>query len=293
MLVHSLWDQEDIYGNIAVWKALKARRHTDDSLESVSGASGPGTTIRSGSTAARSAPSNSAAIPQSISVCTCAAPVPRSFPEGRSAAARHSPRSMRFETGTNEWQSLPELAARLRIGLHHRHHKLYTCQGNARQVWRLPAHRSPCPASRPTCRTRRSPFPTFRAPFTSAATDGASELADLAHQRPACMSPARTDVLSFSTTDVLDPPDADLSGEPIANLMASDDRHGWRLRRQAYRRLSGPEIGRDPGDGRLPADGSQQTFLEAVTARISFSKPTGDPFADQKQTYQVSPCPTT
>ena len=28
MLVHSLWDQEDIYGNIAVWNALKPRTRT-------------------------------------------------------------------------------------------------------------------------------------------------------------------------------------------------------------------------------------------------------------------------
>jgi len=32
MLVHSLWDQEDIYGNIALYKALKAQQPENPNL---------------------------------------------------------------------------------------------------------------------------------------------------------------------------------------------------------------------------------------------------------------------
>src|SRR5260370_26127232 len=37
MLVHSLWDQEDIYGNIALYKALKARQPANPDLYLVIG----------------------------------------------------------------------------------------------------------------------------------------------------------------------------------------------------------------------------------------------------------------
>ena len=70
MLVHSLWDQEDIYGNIAVYKALKAQASRDHSnVFLVAGAlvSSSG----SGSMAAASAPFSSAATPRSTFGCIC------------------------------------------------------------------------------------------------------------------------------------------------------------------------------------------------------------------------------
>ena len=89
MLVHSLWDQEDIYGNVAVYKALQASRTTGGSTTVAAGAgpsaarltttgrrrciscSARGTTTRSGWTAAASAPSSSAATRRSISGGSC------------------------------------------------------------------------------------------------------------------------------------------------------------------------------------------------------------------------------
>jgi predicted acyl esterase len=64
MLVHSLWDQEDIYGNIAVYKALWTHPTCFSSSD-------PGFTIRNGSMPARSGPSGSAATPPSIFACNC------------------------------------------------------------------------------------------------------------------------------------------------------------------------------------------------------------------------------
>jgi predicted acyl esterase len=53
MLVHSLWDQEDIYGAIAVYKAIKPKDTSNDKVFLVMG---PGITARRSTTAARSAP---------------------------------------------------------------------------------------------------------------------------------------------------------------------------------------------------------------------------------------------
>ena len=69
MLVHSLWDQEDIYGNIALYKALEAQ-HGDHS-QSVSGAGALVPSSGSASMAAVSAPSSSAATPRNIFACIC------------------------------------------------------------------------------------------------------------------------------------------------------------------------------------------------------------------------------
>ncbi len=69
MLVHSLWDQEDIYGNIALYKPCK--RNTRSILLSFSSCWGLGSTISSAWTAAASVRSNSAAIRRRIFACTC------------------------------------------------------------------------------------------------------------------------------------------------------------------------------------------------------------------------------
>ena len=69
MLVHSLWDQEDIYGNIALYKALKARQADNPRIFIWS--SDPGFIISSGSTAVPSDRFDSAATRRDISACIC------------------------------------------------------------------------------------------------------------------------------------------------------------------------------------------------------------------------------
>ena len=54
MVVHSLWDQEDIYGAIAVYQALEAKDTGNDKVFLVHRAHG--ITARRSTTAARSAP---------------------------------------------------------------------------------------------------------------------------------------------------------------------------------------------------------------------------------------------
>jgi uncharacterized protein len=51
MLVHSLWDQEEIYGAIAVYKAIQPKDTINDKV-----VLGLGITARRSATAARSAP---------------------------------------------------------------------------------------------------------------------------------------------------------------------------------------------------------------------------------------------
>ncbi len=72
MLVDSLWDQEDIYGAMAVYNALEAQGQgaTTSSFSS----SAPGTTGRRSKTPAPSAPSGSAAIPASTSASRSSLP---------------------------------------------------------------------------------------------------------------------------------------------------------------------------------------------------------------------------
>ena len=62
MLVHSLWDQEDIYGAIAVYKAIEPKDTANDKVFLVMGPWHHGQEI---GTAARSARSSSAATPRS------------------------------------------------------------------------------------------------------------------------------------------------------------------------------------------------------------------------------------
>ena len=80
MLVHSLWDQEDIYGNIALYKALKAQQA--DNLESLSGhrtlVPSPGTARRQRDRADSLWQRHGA-----NTFAACAAAVPRSLSEGR------------------------------------------------------------------------------------------------------------------------------------------------------------------------------------------------------------------
>jgi hypothetical protein len=67
MLVHSLWDQEDIYGALAVYKAIEPKDTGNDKVFLVLG---PGTTARRSARAARSARSGSTATRRSPSAAT-------------------------------------------------------------------------------------------------------------------------------------------------------------------------------------------------------------------------------
>ena len=114
LLVHSLWDQEDIYGAIAVYRALAPQdteqRHAasgDRPLVSRPGSIGDGSAlgaIRFGSDTALDFPA------------AHARPFLDHYLKDGAPAAEIAPVTA-FETGTNAWAQLRCLAARLRGGL--------------------------------------------------------------------------------------------------------------------------------------------------------------------------------
>ena len=103
MLVHSLWDQEDIYGAIAVYKAIKPKDTANDKVFLVMGPWHHGQEIW---TAARWAPSNSAATPRSISARKILRPFLDQYLKDDAPKADIAPVTA-FETGTNTWRRLP------------------------------------------------------------------------------------------------------------------------------------------------------------------------------------------
>ena len=115
MLVHSLWDQEDIYGAIAVYKAIKPKDTNNDKVFLVMGPWHHGQEIDDGSTlGAMKFGSDTGAVfsPED------AAAVSGSVSEGRRARRRMSPPVTAFETGTNTWRRLSGVAGRMRQRLH-------------------------------------------------------------------------------------------------------------------------------------------------------------------------------
>ena len=104
MLVHSLWDQEDIYGAIAVYKAIEPKDTGNDKVFLVMGPWHHGQMIGDGSSlgALKFGSDTGALLPPGDP-----APVPRPVPEGRRARRPTSPPVTAFETGTNAWRRLP------------------------------------------------------------------------------------------------------------------------------------------------------------------------------------------
>ena len=111
MLVHSLWDQEDIYGALAVYRALEPKDTGNDKVFLVIGPWHHGQEIHDGG----------ALGPLRFGSDTALyfrqrdpAAVPRPLPEGRRAGRRTSRRSTAFETGTQRLAAAAGVAGRLR-----------------------------------------------------------------------------------------------------------------------------------------------------------------------------------
>ena len=107
MLVHSLWDQEDIYGAIAVWKALKPKDTTGDRLFLVLGPWHHGQAILDGSSlgAIRFGSDTALHFRQEI----LRPFLDQYLKDG--APKADVPAVSAFETGTNAWRRLPDWPA--------------------------------------------------------------------------------------------------------------------------------------------------------------------------------------
>jgi putative CocE/NonD family hydrolase len=274
MLVHSLWDQEDIYGNIALYKALKARQAENPNLYLVIGpwfhhqqrldGSAIGS-IRFGTDTARYFRLH----------------ILRPFldhylkddpaPLGLTAVTA-------FETGTNRWLALPAWPSGCAAGCGIEHQHLYLQAGGS---MRLGSSNGAAGDFEAYVSDPAKPVPYVPRPIHVGGDEGETVWQTwlVADQRDAA---SRPDVLSFSTP-VLQMP-LKISGEAIANLIASTTGTDGDFVVKLID-VYPDEVGRDPKMG-----GYQLMVAADILRgryRESFSNPKAIP-ADQKQVYRFA-----
>jgi putative CocE/NonD family hydrolase len=205
MLVHSLWDQEDIYGDIAVYKAIKPKDTGNDKVFLVMGPWHHGQEIRDGS-------SLGAVKFDSDTALYFRREILRPFLDQYlkdGAPKADMPPVVAFETGTNAWLRLPSWPAGCASGCAVRATPLYFNAG-----LKLSFN---APASGDAAYEEYVSDPAKPVPYRARPIDGTSWSRWLVDdQREAS---GRTDVVAF-VSDVLTAP-VKISGQPIVNLLAS------------------------------------------------------------------------
>ena len=211
MLVHSLWDQEDIYGDIAVYKAIKPKDANNDKVFLVMGPWHHGQEIQEASTLGALKFGSDTAL-------TFRQEILRPFLDHflKDDAPKMDVASVTaFETGTNKWRRLPAWPAGCANGCAIKATPLYL---NAGQKLSYAAPKPGDAAFEEYVSDPAKPVP-FRA-RPNRPTGYTAELTWwrwlVDDQRE---SSGRPDVVSF-VTDVLTAP-VKISGQPIANLIAS------------------------------------------------------------------------
>jgi len=215
MLVHGLWDQEDIYGAIAVYKALEPKDTANDKVFLVVGPWFHGQQIGDGSALG-------AIKFDSDTALTFRRDILRPFLDRylKDGAPRADVAPVHaFETGTNTWRRLPSWPA--------------GCAGCAIKPTPLYLAGAPRPGGRPavsfTAPRGGDPFeeyvadPAHPVPYLPRPIPGASFDGN-AHWRTWLVSDqrdaaSRPDVVSFVSDPLATP--LKIAGEPIANLIAS------------------------------------------------------------------------
>ena len=205
MLVHSLWDQEDIYGDIAVYKAIEPKDTNNDKVFLVMGPWHHGQEIRDGS--------QLGAIKfNSDTSLTFRKEILRPFLDYYLKDGAPKPNIspvVAFETGTNVWRHFKAWPMGCETGCTIKPTPLYLTDG-------LKASFSASASSRPGYEEYVSD-PAKPVPFRSRPIDGASWSRWLVDdQREAS---GRPDVLVFTSETLTSP--VKISGQPMANLIAS------------------------------------------------------------------------
>jgi len=234
MLVHSLWDQEDIYGAIAVYKAIKPKDTGNDKVYLVMGPWHHGQGIGDGSTLGALKFDSDTALTFRRDVL---APfLAQYLKDGAPKADVASVTA--FETGTNAWRRLPSWPAGCASGCTVKGTPLYLAPGAKLSL--------SAPAAGGAEFAEYVSDPAKPAPFRPRPVDSNPEawakwLAN--DQRDAS---GRTDVAVF-TSDVLTAP-VKISGQPIANLVASTSGtdSDWVVK---VIDVYPPEVAGDPGMG--------------------------------------------
>ena len=274
MLVHSLWDQEDIYGNIALYKALKARQADNPDLFLVIGpwfhhqqrldGSAIGQ-IRFGSDTAR------------YFRLHVLRPFLDHYLQDDPAPLGLTPVTA-FETGTNRWLALPTWPSGCAAGCGIDHQNLYLQAGGNLRLGSAAGAAADVEAyvSDPA-----KPVPYVPRPIHIGGDEGETNWQTwlVGDQRDAA---SRPDVLSFSTPALKMP--VKISGEPVANLIASTSGTDGDFVVKLID-VYPDEVGREPKMG------GYQLMVSADILRgryrESFSNPKAIP-PDQKQVYRFA-----
>jgi putative CocE/NonD family hydrolase len=211
MLVHSLWDQEDIYGAMAVYKAIKPKDTGNDKVFLVMGPWHHGQEIREGSALG-------AVRFNSDTALTFRREVLRPFLDQYlkdGAPKADVPPVTAFETGTNTWRRLPAWPAGCASGCTMKPTPLYLASGGKL------GFAAPKPgeeAFQEYVSDPAKPVPFHARPIVPESFDKGQSWREwlVTDQREAS---GRPDVAVF-VSDVLSAP-VKISGQPVANLVAS------------------------------------------------------------------------
>jgi putative CocE/NonD family hydrolase len=213
MLVHSLWDAEDIYGAMAVYKAIKPKDTNNDKVFLVMGPWHHGGEIDDGSSvgAVKFGRNTSTEFQRDVLL-----PFLDQYLKDGAPKADIAPVTA-FETGTNTWRRLPSWPAGCASG----------CTVTPTPLYMEPGLKLgfTAPAAGGAAYDEYISDPTKPVPFRARPTravsyDTPARWADWLTDDQREQS-GRTDVLAF-TSDVLTAP-TKISGQAIANLMASTD----------------------------------------------------------------------
>jgi putative CocE/NonD family hydrolase len=205
MLVHSLWDQEDIYGDIAVYKAIEPKDTNNDKVFLVLGPWHHGQEIREGSALGAIKFGSDTALTFRREILR---PFLDQYLKDGAPRADISP-VVAFETGTNTWRRLPAWPAGCPGGCGIQQTPLYLTAG-----LRLGFN---APKAGDAQFDEYISDPSKPVPFRARPIDGSSWSRWLVDDQRE--QSGRPDVAVF-VSDVLTAP-VKISGEPIANLIAS------------------------------------------------------------------------
>jgi putative CocE/NonD family hydrolase len=205
MLVHSLWDQEDIYGDIAVYKAIKPKDTGNDKVFLVMGPWHHGQEIRDGSTLGALKFNSDTALTFRQEILR---PFLDQYLKDGAPKADVAPVTA-FETGTNKWRRLPSWPSGCASGCTVRATPLYL---NAGLKLGFDA-----PKSGDAPFDEYTSDPAKPVPYRARPIDGGSWSRWLVDDQRE--QSGRPDVAVF-VSDVLSAP-VKISGEPIVNLIAS------------------------------------------------------------------------
>jgi len=211
MLVHSLWDQEDVYGAPAVWKAIKPKDAGGDKVFLVLGPWYHSQEIHDGSALGAIHFGSDTALAFRREMLR---PFLDQYLKEGAPKADLAP-VMAFETGTNTWRRLPAWPAGCASGCPPHATPLYLAPG-ARLGFARPAAGGA--EATEYVSDPAKPVPFVPRPVTGASYDGGRSWREwlVSDQRDVA---SRPDVAVF-TSEALTAP-VKISGEPVAHLVAS------------------------------------------------------------------------